>query len=400
MRIILRFIVAACFSFPANASFKLPDGQACATTPFKLIDNRAVFDATVEGRGPYQFIFDTGANSILDAALARDLGVALDDIGQTGGAGAGTQTTWRTRLKNVSFGGVAGRDANFMALDLSEIRKAIGFARLDGLMGREILAEFLVRYDYDASSLSICDPDRAPKAMRAGRAVPIKIGEWDMPELSAALDGRAGQFIIDTGDRSSLTLFGPFVEAQKLREAYRPRVRAITGRGVGGPIPADVFKAGRFSFGGVDLEGVTTRMPLLTSGGFASDQFAGSIGNGVMRRFNVTFDYRGKTMYLTPNAAFSGADRYDRSGLWLSGHSRGFEVLSVVEGGPAADAGIQVGDLVTHVDGRPAASLSLIDVRDRLMDAPIGTRVALTIVANNETTAQRAVVLRNLLGEP
>lgn len=398
MKTIFAFALAGSLAVSAHASFTLPEGRVCADVPFDLQDNRAVFEMLVEGKGPYRFIFDTGANSILDAALARELGVALDDIGQTGGAGAGTQATWRTRLKHVAFGGVTGKDADFMALDLSEIRKAIGFSRLDGLMGREILAAFLVRYDYGARTIAICDSGNAPAEMRSGHKVAIDIGEWAMPELNATLDGRPGRFVIDTGDRSALTLFGPYASANKLRDAYRPRVRTITGRGVGGPIPADVVRAGTFAFGGLSVQGVTTRMPLLTSGAFASDRLAGSIGNGIMRQWNVAFDYSGKAMYLTPNSAQGAAARSDRSGMWLVGHDAGFEVLSVVDDGPAAQSGLSEGDLVTHVDGQPALSLSLIAVRDRLMDAAAGTRVEFTIRRKNETTAKMAVVLRDLLG--
>lgn len=196
---------------PGWASFRFQDGRVCTDVPFRLLDNRAVHDVTVEGRGPFHFIFDTGANSILDAGRAREMGVSLTPHGQAGGAGAQTQAQWRTRLKHLSFGAVEAADVDFLAIDLSAIRDAIGFERLDGLMGREVLASFLVRYDYDRSVLTLCDRAKAPDEMRQGVQVPFEWNDWEVPIIAAVVDGRPGRFILDTGDRSSLTLFKGFI---------------------------------------------------------------------------------------------------------------------------------------------------------------------------------------------
>jgi predicted aspartyl protease len=379
-------LIWLCCPALALASFQLPKGQDCATVPFRLIDNRAVYDVMVEGKGPYRFIFDTGANSILNVNLARDLGLTLEAMGATGGAGAQTQQTWRAQVKHVSFGAVTGTDARFLALDLDPIAKAIGFDRLDGLMGREVMAQFLVRYEYDASQLTLCESDRAPAQFRAGTAVPFDFGPFDMPTIKAEVDGHSGDFIIDTGDRSSLTLFGPFVDRHGLRSAYPRIVRTVTGQGVGGPIPADVVKARTLSFAGFALLGITMRMPTLKTGGFATDALAGSIGTGVMRRFNATYDSQARRIYLQPNSFFAKPNRYDRSGLWLTGGlSDGFVVSAVSADGPAARAGLREGEVIVAIDGVPAAALSLIEIRDRFMDMPAATQVSLDVMADGAT---------------
>ncbi len=64
-------------------------------------------------------------------------------------------------------------------------------------------------------------------------------------------------------------------------------------------------------------------------------------------------------------------------------------------GGPAAEAGLKIGDVVVTLDGRNAADLSLADARQRLRDSP-GTRVRLT-VRSGTATREVTVVLRDLV---
>ena len=64
-----------------------------------------------------------------------------------------------------------------------------------------------------------------------------------------------------------------------------------------------------------------------------------------------------------------------------------FTVANVTTGGPAAMAGLQVGDEVIAIDGEPATRLSGLDLR-RVFRQPAGTRQALTYVGDGrEETA-------------
>jgi C-terminal processing protease CtpA/Prc len=57
-------------------------------------------------------------------------------------------------------------------------------------------------------------------------------------------------------------------------------------------------------------------------------------------------------------------------------------VLSVVEGGPAAMAGIHKGDVIAQIDGQPAAKLSLEQLRESFRQA--GAARELLIDRQNE----------------
>lgn len=131
----LLLLVIAAVRPAQTASIDLADGKT-ATIPFTLIDNRIFVPVTINGRGPYQFIFDTGGANSLDPATAKDLGLELEPDGEAWGAGAARQQAWRADVTRADLGGVVIRDHEFRAVSLEAIRRAIGFRRLDGLIGR------------------------------------------------------------------------------------------------------------------------------------------------------------------------------------------------------------------------------------------------------------------------
>lgn len=69
---------------------------------------------------------------------------------------------------------------------------------------------------------------------------------------------------------------------------------------------------------------------------------------------------------------------------------RGVRVMAVVEGGPAANAGLVPGDLVTHVDDRPVGSLA--EFADVLTPLPAGTKVHFTVQREDETLELEATL--------
>jgi len=111
---------------------------------------------------------------------------------------------------------------------------------------------------------------------------------------------------------------------------------------------------------------------------------AGNVGAGVLKRFNITFDYAHQQLLFERNSNYDKPDVFDRSGMWLNQPEKAFEVMDVIAGGPAAVAGIKVGDKILAIDGRGADQLSLPAVRGQFKSQPPGTRLQLTIQSGGE----------------
>jgi hypothetical protein len=283
-------------------------GATAASVPFRFEDNRVFVSCYVDGKGPYAFIVDTGAdNVVVSTELARALKLPLRAAGTTSGAGSRSPRIWRTELASFAVGGIRFRDVHAAALDLGEIKRGIGFRRFDGIVGYSVLRRFRVKIDMDALVLTL---DTAPIRAPAGaRSVPFTL-EDTLIHVPAVIDGIPGTVVLDTGDRSSLTLFRAFADAHGVYTRYPARRNAVTGFGIGGPVYGDVFTLPRVGIFGWTVRGVVTRASRDRGGVFATASEAGSIGGGVLRRFDVVYDYPGQRLLVWPSRNISVTDRY------------------------------------------------------------------------------------------
>ena len=332
--------------------------------PMSVIDNRPFVDVRLDGRGPFSFILDTGSSeTTVSAALAKSLTLTATHSGD--GTGAGEQTV---RLQNVhvatlTVGPFSIGPLDAPAIDTAALSRVIGFEHFDGVLGVEIFRRYVVTIDAAQRKVVL----EAPAGFRqeAGAvAVPFTLDENEMPIVAASVAGVAGSFQVDTGDRFSLTLFGAFWRAHRLDHAIGRTVTAMTGYGVGGPIMGIVGRPADFVIGGVSVPRPVTRLSLQKGGSFTRADRAGSIGMGILRRFKVSFDYARHVMWLAKGSDFGVPDLYDRSGLWLGLSSENLlNVVAVTPGSPAAEAGIQSGDLVTEASTISARTENLFRVR-------------------------------------
>jgi C-terminal processing protease CtpA/Prc len=102
-------------------------------------------------------------------------------------------------------------------------------------------------------------------------------------------------------------------------------------------------------------------------------------------------------MILTESPEAKTPYEFDMSGMFLTAGGDGFHkfnVLSVVNGGPAASAGIKPGDVITELDGKPASQLTLEQLRSALR-AVGATRTLLIERADGRHTIR--VPLRRLV---
>lgn len=72
-------------------------------------------------------------------------------------------------------------------------------------------------------------------------------------------------------------------------------------------------------------------------------------------------------------------------------------VIAVRDGSPAAKAGLETGDFLRAIDGRPTRDMSIYEGRRRLRGAP-GTKVALLVIRGNVADPHEVTVTREALG--
>jgi hypothetical protein len=363
-------------------------GAASISVPFRLLNNHIYVQAMVNRKGPFTFIVDTGGHTLLSPNLVAELGLKSVGAAATSGAGEGTAVSGFAQVDEISLGGLRLR--NQIAFTTKIYDPAIEGITIDGMVGFELFRRFAARIDYGRRILTFTDPARFdPKG--AGIAIPFKFYDH-LPMIEGFLDDLPARFDIDTGSRVEVTITGPFVAGHQLRTRFPQGVSAVTGWGVGGPSRGYVVRLPSMSLGEVKVQGPVADLSEDRGGSMSDPNYDGNVGSGFLKRFVVSFDYAHQVMYLKPIIpAPSDAGRFDRSGMWINAAPGGYVVTDVTAGGPAAQAGIAVGDVMTELNGKDCPSEGLSEARTLLRARPAGTKVPIEF--KRGTMSKRATLI-------
>ncbi len=351
-------------------------GTPAAEIPFTLIGDHIYVEASVNGTGPYRFIVDTGGVNLIDVELAKQL--SLKVTGKETGHGTGPETveTGKTRVGKLGLGNTTFVSQRFYTFDFTQLY-AGGGVKMMGMVGAGVLRRYVICIAFQNDKIELFDPARLD-LRRAGTSLPIAIKESEIT-VAGSFDGIPGKFQIDTGSPTTLTLTAPFVAKHRLMERFPRRVETSSG-GVGGLSREYVVRGKDLVLGSARITDPITSLANVSRGQLANSDIAGIVGIGALKRYVVTFDFPGKRLFFSPyDPAPAGLDTYDRSGMRIEKEADGFRVAFVAAGTPAAEGGVQRGDVIVAVNSRPASSISLPDLRDELRQSPAGSTVALEI---------------------
>jgi Aspartyl protease/PDZ domain len=385
----------AAFKLPAPPppDFAFAGGKTSTTVPFKLLNNHIYLEVKLNGKGPYRLMCDTGGANIVTPELVKELGLKSEGAFQGRGVGEKSEDIGVTKVDKVEIGDATISNQVFMVFPLGPFGAVEGVPQF-GLVGYEVFKRFVATVDYEKKLLTLTLPS-AFDYHGNGTVVPFTFNEH-IPQVEGSLDGFAGKFDIDTGARDSVSILAPFAEQHGLKEHYGARVAAVTGWGVGGPARGLVTRAKTLRLGTLEVSGPVVDLSQQKKGAMIDPYVAGNVGAGVLKRFNVTFDYGRQRLIFEANANNARPDTYDRAGMWINRGSEGFEVLDVVAGGPAEVAGLKVGDRITAIGGTPAGQLSLPVVRERFRTEPVGTTIKLHVRRDGKEHSMK-LVLHDLL---
>ncbi|MBS0322077.1 MAG: aspartyl protease family protein [Proteobacteria bacterium] len=352
-------------------------GAPSTTVPFRLLNNHIYVQATVNGKGPYTFIVDTGGHTLLSSRIVNEVGLQPVGKGVESGAGEGHGTTGFVHYDEIAIGDVRLRDQMGFATEIYD--KSIEGIPVDGMVGYELLRRMVTTIDYEHRTMTFTDPAHFVPGANLGVAVPFEFYDH-LPFVVGSIDGRPATFDIDTGSRSEIDLTGPYVAKYDLRARYPKGTLATTGWGVGGPARAYVVRLPSLKLGPVAVDNIAAGLSDMKAGSFSDPNYDANIGTALLKRFVVTFDYAHQVMYLrriVPTPADVGT--FDRSGLWFNAKADGYEITDVARDSAGAKAGLAVGDVITAIDGKPVTPEGLSDARRRLRSDAAGTAVALTV---------------------
>lgn len=369
-------LAADLFGKPPTAApdFQFLSGQS-ARIPFELSSNHIYVEVRINRSPPLWMIFDSGAEAtVIDRARAQALGLRMEGALESRGAGEESVETGIVDNAVIVLPGVTMTPRPVAAVPLGPLQPIEGRA-IDGILGYDVISSFVVEIDYAARKIILHDP-RTYRYSGNGDVVPF-IFEGNLPKITASLalpNGKSlsAKLLVDTGARMALNLYSPFITSNRLLDKVPGTIDAPFGFGLGGQTKQRVGRLAALKIGAITLERPVASFSLETKGGEANPDDAGLMGGEVLRRFRVVFDYGQQKIILEPNSSLREPFEFDMSGLQLVAEAsdfRTFRVNRVIANSPAAQVGLQIGDVITSIEGRPAAQLTLEEVR-RLFRQP------------------------------
>jgi hypothetical protein len=368
---------------PPRKAFAAPwpgggDTQLAADAPpipFDFDTAHIVFKASVNGRPPIGFILDTGANeNCIQSTRLADFGLKTYAMSASTGGG-GTADYGFTRDVTLTLPGVTLKDQHAAVVDQSGLERAMGVP-LGGLVGYDFISRFVIEIDYAKKLMTLHDPVHWTYS-GPGAIVPV-VFDKGIPHTDGAITvaGREipAYFVIDFGAAETMTLTSPFIRANNLLAL------AQTNAQVNGPAVANQFfsqttvrgRVDRLTLGAPPLvaESIPVNLSKNTSGAYASPNFAGTVGQGIDRRYHVFLDYTRNRVIFEPTAEarqpFPEKQTYGLSLLASGPDLRTYTVSAIRPGSPAEADGLQKDDVVARFDDKPASDFTLAELRAAL----------------------------------
>jgi predicted aspartyl protease len=277
-------------------------GNSAVNIPFELQNNHIYLQAKVNDSEPLWFILDTGASSIINRTRAESLGLKFNQKEHGFGVGENAVVASLAADVSLNISGAILCCQTIATADLEAVQKFDNRA-VDGILGSGFLSRFVVEIDYSSKTINLFAPktyrykgkgERVPLVVDADSGLIFARATVKLPNQSTV----TGLFEIDSGGGHALDLNSPFVRRNNLVTAAQ-KTSAVSLGGLGGSSRAVAGTVESLQIGRkIRFENVNTFFSLATEGMLASAEFDGNIGNDILRRFKVVFDYSRHSMYL------------------------------------------------------------------------------------------------------
>lgn len=342
------------------------------SAPFELYGDHIFLSLSVDDSRPMEFIFDTGDGlAVIDTDVAEELQLVPDHSERKTSA-QGSISGVLIEHNKLEINEVKLEDIELYTTDLNHIERTIG-RNIDGIIGYDLLKNYVIQLDYDLMLFKIYAKDTFRYAGQ-GESFDFQLIHY-IPTIEASVTLNNEEqyrelFFVSTGAGTTLDFNTPF--------ANKHEVIVKTGKHYSYPVAGlednetmhYEGRVKRFTLGSIHLTELPVGISQAEHGVQHNKKAAGIIGNGLLKRFNVTFDYAKGKIYLDANQRNAEPFKVNASGLNLQ-YGKNMEKLlvhRVYAGSPAEAVGIRENAELLEVDGKNISELELPEIRHILED--------------------------------
>jgi hypothetical protein len=372
------FIIFGCLSY-GQVSPEKP-ARLITRFPFKQLSGGVVVVQAKFNKisQPLNFILDTGSGAIsLDSATTVEFNIPHVPSGRTINGIAGIRDVDYSKNNSLHFPGLQVDSLDFYINDYDVLSSVYGL-KIDGIIGYSFFHRYIIKIDFDSLLVEVYDPGKIKYPLNGFLLHPLFTALPIQPLTIRDAKTLTANFYIDTGAGLCFLMSKQFEEDSSVLKKYRRPV-SIQVQGLGGKnqmlltIMKEV-KIGPYKFRKVpvnvlDDEFNATSYPFL----------GGLIGNDILRRFNMTFNYPKREIHLLPNSHYRDEFDYSYTGMNMFYIEGKIMTDEVIEGSPAYRGGLKKGDIIIAVNNNFSND---IGTYKNLMQV-VGEKITLVVSRNN-----------------
>lgn len=318
--------------------------------PFKQYSGGVmVVRATYENlKDSFNFILDTGSGGIsLDSGTCDEYKLV--------GRQSDTTITGIGGKRKVSF--LFGKTLHFPGLELDslnfhinnyDVLTSVYGEKIDGIIGYSFFRRFIVKINFDSHFVEVLTPGKMqyPNGGHTLRpafsSIPIQHAQVkDHRKL-------AHHFYFDTGAGLCFLMSDRFAaDSGILLKKRKPLL--TQAEGMAGRVQMRLTVVKELKIGPYKFRNVPTYLYKDDYNVMAYPFAGGLLGNELMRRFNMTFNYGQREIHLLPNGRFRELFDYAYTGLGIYYVDNKIMIEDLISGSPAEKAGLKVGDEIFAV---------------------------------------------------
>lgn len=366
--------------------------------PFTLVKNLIIIPLYINGKGPYNFLLDTGVAQMIitDTTFLENLDLKRAQTVKVQGYGFGDNIeAVLTRNINARIGRATIKNipTAIFKKDIFDLSNYLGI-KIHGILGYYFFNSFTVKINYYTNKLTFYNPDT--KLEHKGTTIPIQI-TGGKPYLTTQIQtSELGtldvDLLIDNGSSHPLMM-------ESLHDKPFPlpikTIPANLGVGINGIINGSMGRIGAIKLGTYTFNEVLTGFPEynIERSTMEGRPRNGSLGSDILRHFVVTFDYTGGFLYLKKNNNDIPKFEHDMSGLEIyviQGIKDRYYIGRIEVGSPAEEAGLRENDEITAINFASVIHYKLNDLTEMLKDRN-GKQLLIEIYRGND---KHVVLLR------
>ncbi len=364
------------------------------TIGFKSTSNLIIIPVRINDSDTLNFILDTGVKYPLITELPYVNKLNLNYLMPVKIQGLGDDydlTAYRSGNNTIKIEGLTAwnQEVQMIIDENFQISHMLGLP-VHGLIGFDMFKDYIVRIDYSAEKLTLYRPEHYKyRDRRRDIILPLSI-EGDKPYVHTTIVTDDQQevpvkLMVDTGASDALWLSEKSDSRISLPQNH---IETFLGRGLSGNLYGAKGRIDGIWVGPLVLSKPIVAFPNseLIDQLITRNDRNGTLGAEILRRFNVTIDYRNSRMTLRPTSRVRENFNYNMSGMEVINPIPGvpvFTITDIRENSPAYLAGLRENDQILSLNNSNHQSLELNDI-NLLLQSRENRKIRITVLRNGE----------------